>query len=686
MGWAADIADYGYEHGITDFMEAWHKYMDPGPDWDPDNPEWQARQRQQQRQEQAERDARDRSRSRERRRAQAPDKIAAVVRTCIAKGQTRKDLFAACEIVGVDDPLAVAESGEEIVQRIYERLDDEVLNATQWVLLEASKSVEKAVFVGIVEFDPGLLSLHCDVSSREHCQDTGEVSGAAFRPRFWGTSLAQEAPFLADAPAGSPTNLSVFEASGLIGDRGAVYLTRSDLTRSSASQYFRLPRPYLSAVEPFYEVQAKLANESLRSDAPINRLRVAGGCAAHGAWEHFQPDPEAEVWAPRRWCYPRAFHGAVREVRGVISLSLDVFCIKWDRDAEALAAEVVPLRSGYIDLDEPNHCVWTVGPETIKCFEIDTLEECFRLLQRDQAPLLRHTLGLFALVWASSEHLAMVVYSAGGMKHFDSEVQMQNLVTVVEILTMDVFLCQSQGEDAQLLDVSKGQQLCTLPSTEHWQLPNIAVLTHLGVILVTLPGTLQIWRYATWDSGASCWPVKDIDFQGSFSQRTLVDRARASLVLPQAPSASGRGDDLFLIDLRCCKRPERFQRGVCFDGGGLAFIQGDLSEGWLLVCGRQGGGLLKKTWSRVFLQPGRQEKLQSTSRADTFELLILGVDLGVSHLAFAAIRPPCLACYSWGHGLRASWPSAEAWLRLQWNLRGPPWGYELASESASGWC
>ena len=30
------------------------------------------------------------------------------------------------------------------------------------------------------------------------------------------------------------------------------------------------------------------------------------------------------------------------------------------------------------------------------------------------------------------------------------EVQMQNLVTVVEILTMDVFLCQSQGEDARL--------------------------------------------------------------------------------------------------------------------------------------------------------------------------------------------------------------------------------------------
>eukprot|EP00439_Symbiodinium_sp_Y106_P066221 s1001_g10.t1 len=163
---------------------------------------------------------------------------------------------------------------------------------------------------------------------------------------------------------------------------------------------------------------------------------------------------------------------------------------------------------------------------------------------------------------------------------------------------------------------------------EHWQLPNIAVLIHLGVILVTLPGTLQIWRYATWDSGASCWPVKEIDFQGSFSQRTLVDRARASLVLPQAPSASGRGDDLFLIDLRCCKRPERFQRGVCFDGGGLAFIQGDLSEGWLLVCGRQGGG------------------------ADTTLDLV-------------------------------SYELRLAWLRLQWDLRGPPWGYELASENSS---
>lgn len=344
----------------------------------------------------------------------------------------------------------------------------------------------------------------------------------------------------------------------------------------------------------------------------------------------------------------------------MISLSLDVFCIKWDRDAEvfrapcggsralqrllslrrpreqvdkvfrlaanrcvlvayttderpaslrlrvlslpsllmggvvesnggALVDEVVPLRSGYIDVDELNHCVWTVGPERISCFEMDTLRVRFRVLQRDEAPLLRHALGLLALVWASPEHMAMVVYSAAGTQHFHSEVRMQNLVTVVEILTKDVFLCQSQGEDAQLLDVAKGRQLCTLPNTEHWQLPNIAVLIHLGVILVTLPGTLQIWRYATWDSGASCWPVKEIDFQGSFSQRTLVDRARASLVLPQAPSASGRGDDLFLIDLRCCKRPERFQRGVCFDGGGLAFIQGDLSEGWLLVCGRQGG-------------------------------------------------------------------------------------------------
>ncbi|CAE7177982.1 unnamed protein product, partial [Symbiodinium microadriaticum] len=564
MGWAADIADYGYEHGITDFMEAWHKYMDPGPDWDPDNPEWQARQRQQQRQEQAERDARDRSRSRERRRAQAPDKIAAVVRTCIAKGQTRKDLFAACEIVGVDDPLAVAESGEEIVQRIYERLDDEVLNATQWVLLEASKSVEKAVFVGIVEPpDRAVDTLSgairmarirggCNFSEAEQrhaiaqraleelnnqwtchqlnnnlcsgrslslyaAMDTGEVSGAAFRPRFWGTSLAQEAPFLADAPAGSPTNLSVFEASGLIGDRGAVYLTR----------------PYLSAVEPFYEVQAKLANESLRSDAPINSVgAIHGPSMVPSVRPREQVDKALVMMRTQRAKF--GFGRLVNllrcyEIETLFDLHLDSTVLRlaanrsvlvayttderpvpwpqalvlWHGGEDAKAAlrlrvlslpsllmgDVVESNggasSGYIDLDEPNHCVWTVGPETIKCFEIDTLEECFRLLQRDQAPLLRHTLGLFALVWASSEHLAMVVYSAGGMKHFDSEVQMQNLVTVVEILTMDVFLCQSQGEDAQLLDVSKGQQLCTLPSTEHWQLPNIAVLTHLGVILET---------------------------------------------------------------------------------------------------------------------------------------------------------------------------------------------------------
>jgi len=215
-----------------------------------------------------------------------------------------------CACIGVFVPLAlfsleaqqaVFASYTHSVQTQKELISSIVLNATQWVLLEASKSVEKAVFVGIVEPpDRAVDTLSgairmarirggCNFSEAEQrhaiaqraleelnnqwtchqlnnnlcsgrslslyaAMDTGEVSGAAFRPRFWGTSLAQEAPFLADAPAGSPTNLSVFEASGLIGDRGAVYLTR----------------PYLSAVEPFYEVQAKLANESLRSDAPIN--------------------------------------------------------------------------------------------------------------------------------------------------------------------------------------------------------------------------------------------------------------------------------------------------------------------------------------------------------------------------------------------------------------------------------
>eukprot|EP00439_Symbiodinium_sp_Y106_P068468 s1001_g11.t1 len=191
-----------------------------------------------------------------------------------------RPVFVPLALFSLEAQQAVFASYTHSVQTQKELISSIVLNATQWVLLEASKSVEKAVFVGIVE-PPDCLRLQtstigaCDIGNNNLCSgrslslyaamDTGEVSGAAFRPRFWGTSLAQEAPFLADAPAGSPTNLSVFEASGLIGDRGAVYLTR----------------PYLSAVEPFYEVQAKLANESLRSDAPINSRLPGRGSAGN---------------------------------------------------------------------------------------------------------------------------------------------------------------------------------------------------------------------------------------------------------------------------------------------------------------------------------------------------------------------------------------------------------------------
>ena len=42
------------------------------------------------------------------------------------------------------------------------------------------------------------------------------------------------------------------------------------------------------------------------------------------------------------------------------------------------------------------------------------------------------------------------------------EVRMQNLVTVVEILTKDVFLCQSQGEDACLCRIGGvNTRMCT---------------------------------------------------------------------------------------------------------------------------------------------------------------------------------------------------------------------------------
>ena len=140
-----------------------------------------------------------------------------------------------------------------------ELISSVVLNATQWVLLEASKSVEQAVFVGIVEPPDravdtlaGAIRMSrsrdgwdftsakqrrglahraweelnnqwtCTQLNNNLCSGRAlslyaaldeELFGAAFRPSYWANTLAKEAPFLLDAPSShsNSTTLSVYE-------------------------------------------------------------------------------------------------------------------------------------------------------------------------------------------------------------------------------------------------------------------------------------------------------------------------------------------------------------------------------------------------------------------------------------------------------------------------------------------
>ena len=149
MGLAADISEYGREHGILDFMEAFHMFMDPGPNhWDSPSSETRARMA--------------RSRSRERRRKEdlelrreqqeiarrrSEDLTHAVIRECISKGHTRAQFLAACEILGIEDPLVVAESGEDIVRTIFDRLDAEAhrQNASRDELVQKKLAPDECV-------------------------------------------------------------------------------------------------------------------------------------------------------------------------------------------------------------------------------------------------------------------------------------------------------------------------------------------------------------------------------------------------------------------------------------------------------------------------------------------------------------------------------------------------------------
>ena len=152
MGYGADVAEFAADHGITDFDEACELYNDPGPDLDDfgDPPPRRPRSRSRNRGEVCRywqrgrcrygtacrflhgpvRHATGSSSSTLEREQLDPDmsrrfeKTAAVMRYCSLHGKDMIYFHLACEIVGItDDPLAVAESGEEVAQTVFQRLD-----------------------------------------------------------------------------------------------------------------------------------------------------------------------------------------------------------------------------------------------------------------------------------------------------------------------------------------------------------------------------------------------------------------------------------------------------------------------------------------------------------------------------------------------------------------------------------
>lgn len=209
-------------------------------------------------------------------------------------------VFVPLALFSLDTQRATFRNYAHSVATQKELISSIVLNATQWVLLEASKSVEQAVFVGIVEppdravdtltgairmsrsrdgwdFTSALqrrgLSHRaweelnnqwtCTQLNNNLCSgralslyaalDEEEVMGAAFRPSYWAQTLAKEAPFLLDAPAmkGKNTTLSVYEAHSEHGARGEFFVSR----------------PIRPTQMPFYLTQVKLAQKAMSASA-----------------------------------------------------------------------------------------------------------------------------------------------------------------------------------------------------------------------------------------------------------------------------------------------------------------------------------------------------------------------------------------------------------------------------------
>ena len=165
MGYGADVAEFAADHGITDLDEACELYNDPGIDFDDFRDDYDDDDGPNHSPSAPPRRPRSRSRNGDRvcrywlrgrcrhgtacrflhrrvghatgssssaleREQLDPDmsrrieKTHAVMRYCSLRGKDMIYFHLACVIVGItDDPLAVAESGEEVAQTVFQRLD-----------------------------------------------------------------------------------------------------------------------------------------------------------------------------------------------------------------------------------------------------------------------------------------------------------------------------------------------------------------------------------------------------------------------------------------------------------------------------------------------------------------------------------------------------------------------------------
>lgn len=199
-----------------------------------------------------------------------------------------------------------------LVQR--DLISTTVLNATQWVLLEASQSVEQAVFTGIVEppdraVDTLSGAIHlwrsrdgwdfsstgqrrtlsyraweelnnqwtCTKLNNNLCSGralslyaafaNGQVMGSSRRPRFFGSSLLPAAQFSLDSEGGQtpgkPSELKVYEVSSETGRPQELYSSR----------------PFSPTSQPFFTVQELLARQELQKSPGSVRQSGSGTIA-----------------------------------------------------------------------------------------------------------------------------------------------------------------------------------------------------------------------------------------------------------------------------------------------------------------------------------------------------------------------------------------------------------------------